>query len=572
MGPGAGGALGHGVRRIDRPGAASPPSTARWARQRLTFEDGGLVACSRHGAFLPPLTIVSFALASFGDPNESSDVLHHEESAHAGLRAGVGITNTALVLVLIGVALWLRLPALGASELSFTDSWVALIVHLDSLADVARVGITTPGFTLLAKLWFTLVGFSATAAQVPALVAGVVAPGAIYLLGRRMGMAMVPSVAAGLFMALSPQHLVDSTRFKQYTLESLAGLVLLAIAWGVLEAEDERVVSGRLCVLAVTAVVFSFGSASIAPVALAAVLGGALRAFRIGLRRKAIVATASYLGVFGVWAVLLVRRITSDRLAEYWDRYYITGLSDARRVLLRFGSGLGGTDSRPVVWVLALLAFAGALWLLKRHPEVGVLLVGPVAIAAGLALIGRVPLGTGRTDIYLYPVLILGGAYVLSHLVRPWWAQALVIVPLILLALPPVVPRYSEVGAVPLVELIEARRTPDDQVVANYGTVYTLAVYGPWMEGLETGVDDVRGFMPSWNDPGIVGIERKDGPEEFQAALTNVVEADRVWMLFAPRTQPWTREVISQVMTDGGYELAFEDENRRSYVQLWAKS
>jgi hypothetical protein len=207
-----------------------------------------------------------------------------------------------------------------------------------------------------------------------------------------------------------------------------------------------------------------------------------------------------------------------------------------------------------------------------RAREVGLLLVGPLVIAAGLAVIGQVPLGTGRGDIYLYPVLILGGSFVLSRLVRSWWAQALVVVPLILLALPPVTPRYFEDGAAPLVELIEARRTSNEQVVSNYGTVYTAAVYGPWMYDLETGVDDIRGFMPSWNDPMIVGIERMDGPQKFKAALTEVVEADRVWMLFSPRTQPWTSRVISQVMTDAGYELASEDESRRAHLQLWAKS
>lgn len=109
-----------------------------------------------------------------------------KDSTRAGLRVGAEVANSAVVLVLIGVALWLRLPGLGASELSFADSWVALIVHLDSLGDVARVGITAPGFTLLAKVWFALVGFSATAAQALALLAGVAAPGAVYLVGRRM--------------------------------------------------------------------------------------------------------------------------------------------------------------------------------------------------------------------------------------------------------------------------------------------------------------------------------------------------------------------------------------------------
>lgn len=478
------------------------------------------------------------------------------------------LTEAAITLALVVFAGWLRWPGLGATELSFADSWVALIVHLDSPLDIMRVGIVSPGFTLLMKLWFNVVGFSATAAQIPAFLAGAAAPGTAYLLGRRMNLGMLPSTAAGLFLAMAPAHIARSVHLKQYTLDALAVLALFWVAWRVIDSDPTKQ-RARLVVLTVAAIALSLASASLAPVAIAAVATGALHASRKGRIGEAAAALGAYIVVFGAWGLLVLQRITPDRLTAYWDGYYITGWSDGRRVLSALGSGFAGIDNEWVLIVLAAFAFAAAGWLLRKHTEASVLLVGPWVVAIGLAMVGRVPLGTGRGDVYLYPLLALGGAYVVGRVISPWWGQALIVIPLLLLALPLPESRYREVGAVPLVNEMAASRTPEDQVISNYGTLYTMAVYGPWMDGLETGIHDVRGFLPTWTDRRIVGLVRDDTPEEFRTTLVGEVDGNRVWILFDPRTQPWTGDIIREVMRTKGYELVSKSQNRNSTLQLW---
>lgn len=145
----------------------------------------------------------------------------------------------------------------------------------------------------------------------------------------------------------------------------------------------------------------------------------------------------------------------------------------------------------------------------------------------------------------------------------------MVVLPLLLLPLPVSEPEYDEVGAAPLVHELATNRMPDDQIVANYGTVFSLAVYGPWMDGLETGIEDVRGFLPTWSDHRIVGLVRSETPDDFKATLMDVLDADRVWLLFDPRTQAWTPDIIADVMNSRGYELVSSSRNGDVRLEFW---
>ena len=57
--------------------------------------------------------------------------------------------------------------------------------------------------------------------------------------------------------------------------------------------------------------------------------------------------------------------------------------------------------------VILVLVVVSALVLLRRRPALGVTLVAPLGLAVFLAFSHVAPVGTGRTDIYLYPVLAL---------------------------------------------------------------------------------------------------------------------------------------------------------------------
>ncbi len=479
------------------------------------------------------------------------------------------LTDTVLALLLVGLASYVRWPGLGAGALSFADSWVAIITHLDDPGDIVVVGLTAPGFTFLAKVWFALFGFSTGSAQVPAFILGSLTPGTAYLVARRLPASPIPALAAGLLLALSPVHVSHSVMLKQYTLDAFMVLLLvwLALRIRATGGDEARV---RLRVLVGASITATVASASVGPVALSSVVAGAFLLWCQGGRKIAAASFATYVVAAGTWVLILSPRIPTD-LTEYWDGRYIESLSDFPRIGQALGAGLG-LDGLLPAYVFGVIALLTAVWMARRALAVGILLIGPFIVAFALAAIERVPIGTGRTDIYLYPLLALGVSWLLSHGLGRIWMQVVLVFALVVTALPVPAPHYPADPARPLVETLVNNRRADDQVIANYGTLYSLAVYSPWMDGLIKDIPTVRGFMPRFEDPNVIGIERIDNADAMTTAVRGRTRTERVWVLFNPRSQPWTEDAIATAMRLDGYELISDWDNGSAVLQLWSQT
>ena len=100
--------------------------------------------------------------------------------------------------------------------------------------------------------------------------------------------------------------------------------------------------------------------------------------------------------------LLAVRPNVHAKLTDYWRGYYLDGNGFAGGLGTRLQVLAHGFQaiSAPVV-LLGLTVAAGIV--LVRRPLVGLLLVLPTGVAVLLAAFAVAPIGTGRTDMYLFP-------------------------------------------------------------------------------------------------------------------------------------------------------------------------
>jgi hypothetical protein len=116
-------------------------------------------------------------------------------------------------------------------------------------------------------------------------------------------------------------------------------------------------------------------------------------------------------GTFALlWVFVLRFTNVSQGLVGYWDAYTSAGpgdgIADIARVLSAFFPPQGIEASGWVLVPVLMLVWVG----LKKQPlEFSVLLWGPL-VTATVASFAGVPLGTGRTDLYLYAPLAIGVA------------------------------------------------------------------------------------------------------------------------------------------------------------------
>ena len=321
---------------------------------------------------------------------------------------GVDRADLANLALLVGVAVALRAPALTSHGLYRDDAWPALATRTD-VREAMRLGVTVPGFELALRAWL---GFSRSTlwAQAPVLVASVATVVGVYLLARGVGLGRIAGLAAGGIMALSPVNVVYATRVKQYAFDSLGAVALLAAAVWLWQRPGSW---PRWGLVAVVAAVTGFLSASTVPVAVVAMASCAWKGLRAGdgPRRPAVVVPLAHAGLLGVYAALVLGAVPPP-LRALWGDNFVDGSSPSRlfestvHVLDMLMAGLLYRHGPLGPVVLALVVLGAVAY----RRDLAVLAVGPLAVALGLALAERVPLGGGRTDAYLYPGLALAVA------------------------------------------------------------------------------------------------------------------------------------------------------------------
>ena len=270
--------------------------------------------------------------------------------------------------------------------------------------------VTAPGFYLFERTFLLLRPGTTWWAQLPPLVIGVAAIPAIYALARYFSLSRVCGLALAVLVCVSPVAAAYSTRLKEYGTDFLLVCLLVALTEAARRRPDRR----HLVALALgSAVAFAVSAAvGTAVAALWVALLVATGRSRPALVRV-VVAGGSAAAGCAVVATVFYRHI-SPALQAFWSGDYLdhsspwafaTSLYQAAWNL--FADLFGVTVVQPgerAVLLAALVALlvAGAWRSVAMLGPVLVLVAAVVAAAVRLS-----PLGAGRTDEYLYPVLLL---------------------------------------------------------------------------------------------------------------------------------------------------------------------
>lgn len=469
------------------------------------------------------------------------------------------LADLLVVVLLVGVALALRWPALAPSSLWLDDAWVALVHRTEGWQELRFVGFAAPGFAALLRGWLALAGFSELQAQVPALVAGVLLGPAVYLLTRWRGWHPVAGVLGGVTLVVSPIAITYATRVKQYTTEGLLTVAVLALAlWVVDRPGDDR----RWAALIGVGLVGTVVSAFLAPSVGAAVLAGLVAALRRGDRRGSLRAVAwgtGYGAVALMWYALVLAPAVTTSISGFWSEEFLVLDAGVGALLDSAVTAAGGVLSG---WLPVRAAIGGGLLLLamsalvlaardhRADPVVEdevvllVLFLGAGALGSALAALQLAPLGGGRTDLYLYPslslLLVVGAdAAVRSLRGRSRWASAVWLGLLVLLsagllrAAEPVGP-YPAWDVRPLAAEVEVRAQDDDALLIYPATMWAYALYTDGEVELVPDEGSAWGFAPRFADPRVHVLPRgRDDPGAYLPTVSMFAAGDTgvVWLL-----------------------------------------
>ena len=403
-------------------------------------------------------------------------------------RNGVRWTAELLtVAVLVMIAAALRYRQLSPSSLYLDDAWAALGYKAHGVRQLARTVFPDPLFALSTAGWLKAAGLSSFKAQLLPFTAGIVCPAAVYLVGRSMKLGTGAALLASALIAISPYHMIFSTRVKQYTLEALLATLMIGVAWWLLDAPSAY----RWRVLTATSIAVTVAGLAVAPV-VAGAYGAALLSIRRHpeLARRAVASVAAYGVVALTIFVVVVKPRSHEELKRYWRSlggFWTTPthgsapLAGLFRALGHLARGFSGLDQSIVLVVLAV-AIVGAF---VRSLERAVVLVTPLAVAIVMSGLHIAPLG-GRVDVYLYPSLALLIAYAVEPLfvrlrISELAARAVALAALLVLMAFTAAPgAYLKEDIRPLVVTLETQAHPADPVILYSSARYAFALYTSW--------------------------------------------------------------------------------------------
>ncbi len=441
------------------------------------------------------------------------------------------------LVVVVGVAYLVRSGDLGVPSLWLDDAWQALAVRVSNPLDAMQISLTASGFALLLWSVFQLLPFSETGAQLLALGFGLAAPLLLFVVLRRVGARRWAALAASGIVALAPMHIVYSTRVKQYTLDAVLTIAIVAAGFRVLEQGTWR----RWLTLAVMSVVAILASSATATVAAGVSLVACLR--QLTGRRPllpAVVSVAIVAAFAGVWWAAYLSGRSSPDLVAFWRDYFVRSdsirhlaqdsVTAARRVA-------GGLFATRLAWAPVGIA-AGGLVFAKRWRWESAMLAAPLAVAWTLAVLSVAPIGGGRIDLYLYPLLAmlvgLGLDAALRFRGREAAAVGIVVATVVagavLLDLP--ASPYPREDVHPLVEILDQQRQPGDRTFVYWWSSYPYALYTPDPVVLRR-VPESPGFVVDIPTGDTVVLGRyRDDPERYRPQIMAALQGvDRAWLI-----------------------------------------
>lgn len=316
------------------------------------------------------------------------------------------------LLVVIGAII--RAHAFSSGTLFQDDAWVAM-TNQQSLSTAAHMTVSAPGFMLFERFWTGLLPHSTWWAQLPSYLASVAGIFAVFALVRYFRFSAWTALLCAAILTVSNEAISVATHLKPYPFDLLIACALLWLGERVRRAWTLRSFA-LLAIASVLACGWSF-------ILVLVVIGIDFVLGIIVLRRRSMTWAAFATGgtallIIGVFYEVVIRPQVTLRLRAYWrpDNLQTGSLHALARSIESMVHGILRTQlsvptSHAAIGVVAtaeatLLAVAlivGVVISWRRCAlAIGVLLATLVAWTATV-----IPLGSDRTEAYLFPALLL---------------------------------------------------------------------------------------------------------------------------------------------------------------------
>ncbi|MHB0972067.1 MAG: hypothetical protein ACYC7A_21830 [Thermoanaerobaculia bacterium] len=446
---------------------------------------------------------------------------------------------------------------LAPPSLWVDDLWPAVLAGKASLAEIFAIGApVSPIFLLLLRAAHSLIPSGDLGYQLVAFVAGLAGIPLVSVVAHRATGSRWLGVAAAALLAANPLFLTYSLRVKQFTLEALAVALLLAIAL----REDGESKPILLCIVAALLTPLAFTTLFLSIPLCALVV--------LRQRRPAVLAAwVSYAAVVAISYATLMAPRSNEALAAYWQNYYLPGAGGlagaAERVAALF------TNAFPAGFgYLALLAIPGAWHLARSRRDVTLAMIAMYGCLLATAAAGRFPVGTGRTEIFTFPVTIVltvAGAHWLTR--RNARVEIAIAVACAVLFVARAGLRevpYLETNDRAVVELAN-RHVPDGDAMVVYPfSTWAVAHYGRWPVGLRPDAQTTVAYyaIPRRERTLVLeenprGIDFRKDPAVVESQLEPFLESrpPRVWLV-ATSADPLPNRWIVESFRRRGYVIA----------------
>ena len=523
--------------------------------------------------------------------------------ADSQIRASTRVRFGRLVLVAaLGIGVLLRVVELMAGRsLSQDEAQLALNIidrpfgHLFAPLDFNQAA--PEGFLALQKLVVDAFGADDYSLRLVPFVAGTMALFLLVPLGRRVLSPPAVLLAVGLFAISGPSIFYTATD-KQYAVDLLATVLVLLTGMHLEERRLDR--SAALIFAAVGAACVWLSHSSVfvlAGVSTALVIGSLLRT-EWGSAVRVVAASAAWLISFGIFALTSLDTVAGiqQSLSNTAGAFAGSGATDltdkgALRTsvgALRYVAGIphflrkGPFDvGELVVLLAAALCVVGAVSLLTKRLERGLVLLSPIVFMLIAWGVGKYPL-LGRTQLFLVPIYVLLLAEGAVHLVSTARRSALrvgsalataaVVVAIVVPAIGEAVrtPTLNEMK--PVLDHIAREQRLRDTVYVYYTAQPQLRYYlecgcaGPAFEAatrdgrwpLRRAPGGPGQFAPAMRSVPprlIVGQYRGSDPSAYAGDFDALHGGKRVWILL-PEVENSTRESLLHELDSRGTRVA----------------
>jgi hypothetical protein len=482
------------------------------------------------------------------------------------------------IVIFASVIAWLMIrvtwrirTGINPDSLWLDDQWVATLALHASFVDLLELMPPAPlGFLLLLKLLTSVVGWGDWQLQLLPILFGLAQIPLIGWIAWRATDRVSLGVLAAILLSGSTMFLVFLLRVKQYTLEGLIALILIALALQCVRSRR----AGAFATVVVAALVALPLSFTAIPVGLVLINVLSLHMLRVKddvnapSRVRVLASTALYNVAVLSWLGLVQMRQANETMYEFWWRQYLP-IGDAEA--LREFTGvwlkqfLTGGLPPMLAWLVCIVPIGVVLLCLRRQTRLlGLAFILFYGGMLTLSAMQRYPIGGGRTDIFSYPITILSivaGIWAVSRYARILPAIILAVVIARMLALfPHPTINYPLNDDRDTVETIQQMLAPEDGLIIGPYSSWAVACYGDWPIELVRTLESTNGFIALPDRADTVALPRRlrqgDDPAATGGDLIQPLlpllqrRPHRIWVLSTYGSMWW----VEAMLESRGYE------------------